>query len=203
MGRSPRRIHPGVAVHVTQRGNNRTSCFRTATDRVRYLFYLRELSAKFECLVHAYCLMSNHVHLLMTPPSAEACAGMMRELGQRYTRYFNRQYTRTGTLWEGRFGSCLVESARYVLACYRYIELNPVRPGMAQRPEDYEWSSHAANRGRRADALVTPHVEFLALGIEAEARYRAYIELIQEALEPAIVGEIRKATNGRGRLGSE
>lgn len=202
MARQARLILPGVAVHVMQRGNNRARCFRAGSDQSRYLIYLRELAAKFECVVHAYCLMSNHVHLLMTPPSAEACAGMMRELGQRYARYFNHTYARSGTLWEGRFRSCLVESPRYVLACYRYIELNPVRPGMAQRPEGYEWSSYTTNIGRRADSLITPHAEFLALGLEAETRYRAYMDLIQQALEPSVVGEIRKATNGGGRLGT-
>lgn len=143
------------------------------SDQALYLSYLGEFSAKFECLVHAYCLMPNQVHLLMTPPSAAACAAMMRDLGQRYVRYFNRRYARTGTLWEGRFRSCVTDSAHYVLACYRYIELNPVRAGIAPRPESYEWSSHAINIGRRSNALIAPHVEFLALGSDAETRSRA------------------------------
>jgi putative transposase len=147
--------------------------------------------------------MSNHVHLLLTPPSAEACARMMRQLGQRYTRYFNRRYLRTGTLWEGRFRSCVVESARYVLACYRYIELNPVRPGIVEKPEAYEWSSHRANVGQRSDPMLTPHVEFLALGTQPEMRYRAYAELVRQTLEPAVIGAIRKATHAGQRLGRD
>ena len=204
MGRQARFVLPGVALHVIQRGNNRSSCFRGSSDYQVYLSCLRELSAKFECGVHAYCLMTNHVHLLVTPPSAAACAGMMRELGQRYVRYFNQRYLRTGTLWEGRFRSCVAESARYVLACYRYIELNPVRAGLAHSPEAYEWSSHRVNRGMRADAaLLSPHVEFLALGTTIEARTRAYVELFEQALDPAVVTAIRKATHAGRRLGSE
>jgi putative transposase len=187
---------------VVQRGNNRVDCFVAADDRRRYLFLLAELATKFECLVHAYCLMSNHVHLLITPLSAPMCSAMMRELGQRYTRYFNRRYARTGTLWEGRYRSCLVETARYVIGCYRYVELNPVKPGIVDDPAAYEWSSHAANIGRRIDPLLTPHAEFLALGLEAEARRRAYRELIRQNLDAAVVAAIRKATHGGLKLGS-
>jgi putative transposase len=203
MARQPRFILPGVAVHVIQRGNNRGVCFRSSGDYGIYLSYLRELSAKFECALHAYCLMPNHVHILLTPPSAGACAGLMRELGQRYARYFNRRYARTGTLWEGRFRSCVTDSAHYVLACYRYIELNPVRAGLAPRPESYEWSSHGVNMGRRTDGFLSPHVEFLALGTHAEARVRAYAGLIDQALDPSVVSAIRKATAAGHRLGTE
>lgn len=190
-------------MHAIQRGNNRGSCFRAGGDYLVYLSFLRELVAKFECELHAYCLMPNHVHLLMTPPSADACAGMMRELGQRYARYFNRHYARTGTLWEGRFRSCVTDSARYVLACYRYIELNPVRAGLAARPDSYEWSSHKVNIGQRTNVFLSVHTEFLALGLSAEARTRAYMGLIEQALDPAVVGAIRKATNSGHRLGTE
>jgi len=203
MARQARFLVPGVATHVIQRGNNRGACFRIASDYLAYLSYLRTLSAKFECALHAYCLMPNHIHLLMTPASAEACAGMMRELGQRYARYFNRRYARTGTLWEGRFRSCVTDSARYVLACYRYIELNPVRAGLALRPDGYEWSSHAVNIGRRTNVFLCMHPEFEALGTSLEARIQAYAGLIEQALDPAIVGAIRKATNSGQRLGTE
>lgn len=203
MARQPRLVLPGVAIHAIQRGNNRGSCFRAASDRALYLSFLREFSKKFGCLVHAYCLMPNHVHLLMTPASGEACGAMMRDLGQRYVRHFNRRYGRTGTLWEGRFRSCVTDSAHYVLACYRYIELNPVRAGIAAHPEGYEWSSHSINIGRGTDGLITPHIEFLALGNDADARHRAYAGLFEEALQPSVVGAIRKATNAGHRLGSE
>jgi putative transposase len=203
MARQARFLRPGVAAHIIQRGNNRGSCFRIAGDYLAYLAFLRELSKKFECEVHAYCLMPNHIHLLLTPPDADACAGMMRELGHRYARYYNKRYARTGTLWEGRFRSCVTDSARYVLACYRYIELNPVRAGLEAAPHDYEWSSHAVNIGRRTNVFLTAHAEFTALGTTAEARIHAYIGLIEQALDPAVVGAIRKATHSGQRLGTE
>src|SRR5258706_826975 len=130
MPRQPRLILPGVALHIIQRGNNRGACFVDESDYRLYLLHLRELAFKLECRVHAYCLMTNHVHLLLTPVSSDACVALMRDLGQRYVQYFNRRHHRTGTLWEGRFRSCVAESASYALACYRYIELNPVRASM-------------------------------------------------------------------------
>jgi putative transposase len=202
MARLARFILPGVAVHAIQRGNNRGTCFRGSVDYSTYLAFLRELSAKFDCALHAYCLMPNHIHLLVTPPSPQACGQMMGILGHRYARYFNKRYARTGTLWEGRFRSCVADNARYVLACYRYIELNPVRAGLARGPDGYEWSSHRVNLGRRTDPLVSPHAEFLALGSNAEARIQAYGGLVEQALDPALVSAIRKATNGGHRLGT-
>lgn len=195
MPRQPRLVLPGMAVHVIQRGNNRAPCFRTGNDYQLYLLHLRELSRKFGCAVHAYCLMSNHVHLLVTPPSAAACGALMRELGQRYVSYFNRRHERTGSLWEGRFRSCITDTAHYVLACYRYIELNPVRAGMVQHPQDYAWSSHGANADLRTDSLVSPHEEFLALGSDPRARARNYLGMFEQPLEPSLIGAIRKATN--------
>lgn len=147
MPRQPRLILPEVAVHIIQRGNNRGACFHADSDYLVYLLHLRELSSKFDCSVHAYCLMPNHVHLLLTPGSPDSCTGLMRDLGQRYVQYFNRRHRRSGTLWEGRFRSCVAESARYVLACYRYIELNPVRAGLVSDPRAYPWSSFRANVG--------------------------------------------------------
>ena len=203
MARQARFLLPGVAAHLIQRGNNRGICFRTSGDHGVYLSCLRELVLKFECELHAYCLMPNHIHLLLTPPCTEACAGLMRELGQRYARYVNRRYARTGTLWEGRFRSCVTESPQYVLACYRYIELKPVRAGLARAPLDYEWSSYKVNIGRRSDVLLKPHVEFLALGLTCESRIRAYTTLVEQALDPALVNAIRKATNSGQKLGTE
>ncbi|HXM80347.1 MAG TPA: transposase [Burkholderiales bacterium] len=192
-----------MAIHVIQRGNNRSACFVTDSDRLLYLLHLRELSKKFSCAVHAYCLMPNHVHLLLTPGDAQACAALMRELGQRYVQYFNRRYKRTGTLWEGRFRSCVTESASYVLACYRYIELNPVRACIVGRPDDYLWSSFRANSGERSESLVSPHPEYLALGTHTTARSAAYIGLFANPLEPSLLDGIRNATNGGYPLGSE
>jgi putative transposase len=147
--------------------------------------------------------MTNHVHLLVTPSAADTCTVMMRDLGQRYVQYFNRRYERTGTLWEGRFRSCVTESAAYVLACYRYIELNPVRAGMVGHPAAYLWSSYAANAGQRSDPMIAPHAEFIALGADLPARQAAYRVLLEEALHPAVLQAIRNATNGGYPLASE
>ena len=161
-----------------------------------YLALLRDCLKKSGCALHAYCLMTNHVHLLLTPSDTKACATLMRNLGQRYVQYFNRRYERSGTLWEGRPHSCLVESARYVMATYRYIELNPVRAGMVCAPALYEWSSHEANAGRIDDPAISPHVEYVALSSDPQARRAAYEQLFQKGDDPRFLAEIREATSG-------
>jgi putative transposase len=140
--------------------------------------------------------MTNHVHLLLTPSTADAIAILMRNLGQRYVQYFNRRYERSGTLWEGRPRSCLVESARYVIACHRYIEMNPVRAGMAPSAMAYKWSSHNGNAGHADNTLLTPHPEYLALASDDAARHAAYTSLFNENDEPGFLSAIRDATNG-------
>lgn len=203
MARHPRLILPGVALHIIQRGNNRNACFGQDSDYLTYLAYLRHLSGKYQCELHAYCLMTNHVHLLVTPDTADACALLIRDLGRGYVRYFNRRHGRTGTLWEGRFRSCVVESAQYVLACYRYIESNPIRAGMVNQPNGYLWSSHAANSGMRADPLVKPHCEYLALAADNPSRHAAYRGLFEPPFEQNLLGSIRDATNGGYPLASD
>ena len=193
----------GVATHLIQRGSNRSACFRRESDYLLYLLQLRDLSRRLECAVHAYCLMTNHVHLLISPPSAEAGTALMKEIGQRHAQYFNRAYGRTGPLWDGRYRSCVAESARYVLACYRYIELNPVRAGMVEHPAQYAWSSYRANAEGRDEGLVSPHAEFLALGADPQNRCKAYAALLDEAMEPSLIEGIRTATNGGYPLGSD
>lgn len=203
MARQPRPILPGVALHVVQRGNDRADCFRRDGDYMLYLTHLRELAGELGCAVHAYCLMTNHVHLLLTPPATGACAALMRNLGQRYVQRFNRAYERTGTLWEGRFRSFLVESAGYVLACYRYIEQNPLRAGMVSTPSAYPWSSYQANAGLRLDPLVTPHAEYLALSEDPGKRHHAYRELVGGMLAPDDLARIREAAQNGMPLGGE
>ena len=203
MARHPRCIFPGVALHVRQRGNNGNACFSVDGDYLTYLTYLSHLSAKYECDVHAYCLMTNHVHLLLTPSAADACGLLMRDLGRCYVRYFNRRHGRTGTLWEGRFRACLVESPEYVLGCYRYIELNPTRARMVNHPSAYPWSSYAANTGMRADALVRPHCEYLALSDHPGPRQAAYRGLFESAFDERLLRSIRDATNGGYALVSD
>lgn len=163
MPRRPRLDLPGVAQHIVQRGNDRQPCFFIDIDRIRYLQDLRELSLKLDIAVHAYVLMTNHVHLLLTSKQAGTVSTLMQSLGRRYVRYINTQYRRTGTLWEGRYKSCLVQDETYLLRCYRYIELNPVRAGMVSDPADYRWSSHCCNGLGQANALVQPHGSYLAI----------------------------------------
>lgn len=203
MARPLRLSFPEVALHIIQRGHNRNACFREESDYLVYLACLRQLSAKYECWLHAYCLMTNHVHLLITPGITNACTALMRDLGRRYVQYFNRRYARTGTLWEGRFRSSVAESARYVLGCYRYIELNPVRAGMVDRPMAYLWSSHAVNSGMRVDPLIRPHGEYLALADEPESRHTAYRRMFEHALDSDLQRSIREAINGGYPLASE
>lgn len=202
MARVARLVFPDVALHIIQRGNNRNACFAHDSDYLTYLSTLRQLSLKHECKVHAYCLMTNHVHLLLTPSRAEACGLLMRDLGRSYVLYFNRRHDRSGTLWEGRFRSCIAESSRYVTACYRYIELNPVRAGMVSDPGSYAWSSHAANVGLRPDPMLEPHSEYLALANLASPQ-TTYRGLFTQSLDEGMVRAIRDATNGGYPLASE
>ena len=196
MPRLARLVVPGVALHVVQRGHDRKACFSHDTDRLVYLSALRDLLPKTECALHAFCLMTNHVHLLITPCDVSGPAKLMRDLGQRYVQYFNRRYGRRGTLWEGRFYSCLVESAAYVLACYRYIELNPVRAAMAASASQYRWSSYAANAGLAESRLLAPHPEYLALAESDVERRAAYQCLMDQRDEPSFLAQIRDATYG-------
>jgi len=201
--RRPRLCQSGVPLHIIQRGNNRQSCFFAEEDYQAYLGWLSEFAAKNACRIHAYALMTNHVHLLLSADLSEAPGAMMKALGQRYVQYVNRTYRRSGTLREGRFRSCLTQEETYLLACQRYIELNPVRAGMVEHPAEYRWSSYRANAQSEADILVQPHVLYLALGEDAASRQAAYRELFRYQLEPGLVDEIRRATNGNFALGNE
>src|SRR5690349_9107518 len=196
MPRQARLVVPDVAMHLIQRGHNRQACFWQDTDRLVYLCLLHELTVKTRCAVHAYVLMTNHVHVLLTPRDEDSCAMLMRNLGQRYVQYVNKRYARSGTLWEGRFRSCLVDSAEYVLACHRYIELNPVRAGMVASAEAYPWSSHRANAGYIDDRSLSPHSEYLALSNGRTDRQSAYRRLFSERDEPGFLAALRESTNG-------
>src|SRR5438132_1460907 len=145
MPRRGRLITAGIPLHIVQRGNNRAACFVAENDRSFYLFQLGRALARFDCSLHAYCLMTNHVHLLLTPRSEAACGLLMKHVSQLHSQYMNRKYGRTGGLWEGRFRSSVVQSESYLLACYRYIELNPVRAALVSHPADYDWSSYRVN----------------------------------------------------------
>jgi len=193
----------GFPLHIVQRGNNRLPCFHDDTDRRRYLRHLREASLRHACAVHAYVLMTNHVHLLVTPSEAGAISRMMQMLNRNYAGYFNFRHERCGTLWEGRFKSCLVDSDEYLLRCHRYIELNPVRAGMVSEPEAFAWSSYRGNALGRCNPLLTPHAGYIALGSDAIVRRRAYAALVAENLDDRALAEIRDVLRQERALGGE
>ena len=191
MARLPRLDLPGVPQHIVQRGNNRLPCFLDDGDRLRYLTLLRELLMDTGVRLHAYVLMDNHVHLLATPQAQGDVGRMMQRLGRRYVGSFNARHGRTGTLWEGRYKASLVDSGHYMLACYRYIELNPVRARMIDDPAAYRWSSCAANLGRGPHSDLSPHPAWLALGCTRRDRTRAYRRLLDEAISDETLADIR------------
>ena len=203
MPRRARLSVAGIPWHIIQRGNNRSACFAAEEDYRFYLHYLQEFAEKFACAVHAFVLMTNHVHLLLTPAERDSAGLLMKHLGQRYVQYVNRSYRRSGTLWEGRFRSCLTQSEDYVLACYRYIELNPVRAAMVSKPQDYRWSSYHANGLGRTSPLLRPHAEYLRLGRTEPERREAYRALFRAQVDEALTTEIRDATNGNFVLGDK
>ena len=181
----------GVPQHIVQRGNDRQPCFFADIDHVRYLDELREITLREHCAVHAYVLMTNHVHLLMTPSASGQTARVMQVLGRRYVRYINGRYHRTGTLWEGRYKACLVDTESYLLRCYRYIELNPIRARMAEAPGDYAWSSFACNALGASNPLIQPHASYLSLGVNPVERCDAYRSFVMQTMTPDELEDIR------------
>lgn len=182
MARLPRLTVPGYPHHIIQRGNNRQAIFVDKADYEELLRLLEEHAKKAAVAVHAYVLMSNHVHLLATPETDQGIPQLMQAVGRRYVRYFNDRHGRTGTLWEGRYRSTLIQAERYLLACMVYIDLNPVRAGMVVEPADYPWSSHRHYIGTISDRLVTPHPLYWELGNTPFAREAAYGQLVQSGI---------------------
>lgn len=182
MARLPRLTVPGYPHHIIQRGNNRQPIFADDADYETLLGMLEENSRKHAVAVHAYVLMSNHFHLLATPEASDGIPQLMQAVGRRYVRYFNQKQARTGTLWEGRYRSTLIQAERYLLACMVYIDLNPVRAGLVADPADYRWSSHNHYIGRTADRLITPHQIYWELGNTPFARDAAYLELVRAGI---------------------
>jgi putative transposase len=178
MARLPRLTLAGYPHHVIQRGNNRQVIFESSGDRQFLLELLRENAEKFGVAVHNYVLMANHFHLLATPQTANALPQMMQAIGRRYVRLFNDSRARSGTLWEGRYKSTVIQSDRYLLACMAYIDLNPVRAGLVAQPQDYPWSGYGYYAGLRSDKLIVPHPMYWALGNTPFAREVAYVELV-------------------------
>jgi putative transposase len=203
MARMGRYFVAGQPLHVIQRGNNRQPIFFDDQDYGLYHEWLAFAAREHGCAIHAYVLMTNHVHLLATPSAAQSLPRMMQSLGRRYVRTINARYRRTGTLWEGRYKAAPLDSDTYFFSCSRYIEMNPVRANMVRRPEDYPFSSYRANALGQADALVSRHPLFGRLGADAQAQQLAYQALFREKLDERFVECLRAATNGGWALGDE
>lgn len=203
MARMPRVVVPGHPLHIVQRGNNRQACFFCDDDRRLYLEKLKDAADRHECRVHAYVLMTNHVHVLLTPEESHSTSRLLQAVGRSYVRYVNSLYGRSGTLWEGRYKSTLIDSERYLLTCSRYIELNPVRAGMVECPANYPWSSYRRNALGRRDPLVSPHSVYEQLGRVPEEREAAYRELFSAQVEEAELRAIRNATEEGSTLGND
>jgi putative transposase len=203
LARLPRLILPGLPQHIILRGNNRQAIFFSDHDRAHLLATLREAAGTHGVAIHAYVLMDNHFHLLATPTSAEALSRMMQSLGRRYVGWFNARHGRSGTLWEGRFRAGLIEGDRHLLACMRYVELNPVRAGLCPRAEDWDWSSARHHLGLQRSPLVTEHEMYWLLGNTPFEREHAYRELLDQGLSLAESARFTEAAL-RGRpVGSE
>lgn len=200
MPRKLRAYLPFIPCHIVTRGNNREACFYCDDDYLFYLECLADACARYDVYLHAYVLMTNHVHLLLTPKTEEGISKVMQSLGRRYVQYINVTYRRSGTLWESRHKSSLIDAEPYLLACYRYIELNPVRASMVEHPTDYRWSSYRANAGIESCQQITMHELFKALGVDEESRCSAYRELVTEGLGN-VIHDIRRSANFSMPLG--
>lgn len=202
MPRKPRFFLPGVAVHAVQRGHSREPVFYEDQDYLAYLRWLKEAADRYRCAIHAYVLMTNHVHILATPKDNSGISRLMQYVGRRYVPYINYHYGTSGTLWEGRYKASLVHEADYLLACMRYIELNPVRASMVHHPREYRWSSYRANAEGKDDDLLTRHEKYLALGRTVAQRKEAYRELFKAHVDEAEVNKIRAAWQTGTPLGN-
>jgi REP-associated tyrosine transposase len=203
MPRQARIVVPGLPLHAIQRGVNRAACFVDDEDRDFYLRHLGRLAGETGCALHAFCLMTNHVHLLLTPDAEHSCASLFQRLGLLYAQFMNRKHRRSGTLWEGRFRSCIVQSEIYLMACYRYVELNPVRAGMVGHPALYEWSSYGSNALGKQVPWILPHAEYLKLGTSDTERRKKYRALFGQIVDAGLVDEIRTVTNAGYTLGTK
>ena len=204
MARLPRFFADGEALHVIQRGNNRDPVFSAEPDYLFYLDCLERAAREHALAIHAYVLMTNHVHLLATPSHETSLPKTLQSVGRRYVQYFNSTYRRTGTLWEGRYRSTVIDSEHYLLTCMRYIEMNPVRAeSMAEHPADYPWSSYRANALGAPDSLLSPHALYRRLGRSVEDRQASYRQLFRAQLSKTDIEAIREATNKAWALGND
>lgn len=202
MARLPRFVIPGQPQHVIVRGINREAIFYKNEDYEFYLDKLKDACERHHCQLHAYVLMTNHVHLLLTPKIESSIGKTIQSVGRYYVQYFNYHYERTGTLWEGRYKATLIDSETYLLTCYRYIELNPVRAKMVDHPAEYPWSSYQYNARGKVNQNITPHRLYIRLAKTAQARQKAYRALFQRRLSDQLLDTIRESTNKAWVLGS-
>jgi len=203
MPTQPRMYLPDVPSHIIQRGNNRSACFYTDADYRFYLQCLKDAAGRQQVAVHAYVLMTNHVHLLMTPTATTGISRVMQSVGRRYVQYFNQTWRRTGTLWEDRHKASLVQAEEYLLACYRYIEMNPVRAGMVAHPGDYPWSSYRCNALGKADPVVCSHPVYRQISRDKQRRLYSYRELFAVDLSGRQLHAIRNSANFSMPLGND
>jgi putative transposase len=203
MPRQPRYFIPGIPQHVIARGVDRQPVFFQAEDYRLYLAAVKEAAKGSRCLVHAYVLMTNHVHLLATPGHERSLPLLMQAMGRTYVQRLNTRYGRTGTLWEGRYKASPIQSNEYLLACQRYIELNPVRAGMVTAPGHYPYSSYAHHALGKADPLLTPHALFFSLGASPAVRQRAYRRLFRDTLSNEFLTQLRRNTNACTVIGND
>jgi putative transposase len=201
MPRPPRHFVPGYPVHLVHRGNNRQDIFRMERDYHVFRHFLGNAIGEFQVDVNAYVLMTNHIHLLLTPIDADGISRVMHSASRRYAGHFNAAYGRTGTLWEGRFHASLIPNDRYLLACHRYIDMNPVRAGIVQRPEGYRWSSHRHYAFGELDSLVREHRAIERLGNRPESRRAAYRSLFDDSTFEPDIANIRDAARSCRRVG--
>jgi len=202
MARQPRLVLPDQPHHVLQRGNDNQPIFRDDDDHRRFLEFLRESAKFYRVAIHAYVLMPNHVHLLATPSDEDGLAAMMQKVGRLYVPWFNNKYGRSGTLFQGRFRTSVIDANAYFLACVRYIELNPQRSQLAFDPLEYPWSSYAHHAGVRPDPLITDHAKYWELGNTPFQREAAYIELAQQGMSGQELDAINAAVLKGAPLGS-
>jgi putative transposase len=203
MARLGRYFIPGLPLHVVQRGNDRGAIFFASADYEHYREWLHAASAANGCTIHAYVLLSNQVHLLVTPRHESSLPKTMQSLGRRYVRHVNAAYGRSGTLWEGRYHATLIDPDAYLFDCMRYIELAPVRAKLAARPDEYRWSSYGSNALGNYDPLVKPHALYVDLAKKPLQRQRAYRALYDKKLTDEFIAALRGATNGGWPLGSD
>lgn len=203
MPRQPRYFVPDIPQHVIRRGVDRQAVFFQPDDYGLYLDSLGDAAAQYECQIHAYVLMTNHTHLLVTPATGQSLPLLMQAMGRSYVQTLNKRYNRTGPLWQGRYKACLVQDDRYLLTCHKYIEFNPVRAGLVPAPGDYPYSSFACNATGKANALITTHPVYESLANEPKHRQAAYRRLFADSITPETLATIRRTTNACLVLGND